>query len=710
MKWDRIEKRARDHAHKLRQAFASAIELHSSRKWGAPEIEAAGLRDYARVFGHEIAAKTFWRLFNRVIERDKGAADFQRLELYLPAVVSASKPTAAFERLKSDLPNLARAVLGVTDPSEIAPAELHLVWLAACEEWKRLIDTGASEAKAQKIVLSALQASGLELAKSPRALRVTLSRKIARWMESGCASEALRDQRSDKPSTPLPISDEDRKALIARALTSSLPMAWRELLGGGRLSRAATQVYVSNPASKSYVPRRIRELVTPDIRMLEDIHHGPRQANLKGAHIIRDWSGVLPGDWYSADDTTLPLYYWQEDDQGRPAVMRGQCLLMNDCRTNRILAFALHSERNYTARVIRGLILEAHDTYGLPRQGFFFERGTWANAKLIKGSKESADAVSPDETELGLREWVQFKHAKPGNARAKTIERIIGLIQDRMEDQPGYCGRNEQTEKFERVQRALLDIRAGRVAPEKHLLHRDEWFSRLHDLCDAYNHEQQQGRMLGGLSPREAWEKWTDPSRPLMRLTPETRYLLAHHRRPLKVSSNGICVQIGRDRHWFRNEVSGRFVGRIVQVYFNPDDLSSIFIKQEIGDRSASVIPAAVSAPAMNASREQLQAAQASVNAHNAPARTLYKAIRSYFPDNKPTIFRQVVADEATVKLGQEIAEDQAAIHARQDEAKATRRQLARFERKHGAPVHDTVSDERKLTGYQLLEEANNDV
>jgi hypothetical protein len=185
--------------------------------------------------------------------------------------------------------------------------------------------------------------------------------------------------------------------------------------------------------------------------------------------------------------------------------------------------------------------------------------------------------------------------------------------------------------------------------------------------------------MLKGLSPREAWDQWFDASRPLVRLTPETRYLLANHRRPLKVTRNGVCVQIGRERHWFRNQTTGRLIGQTVQIYFNPDDLSSVFLKLDSSDKVASVVPAAPTAPAMGATPEQLRAAQASVNAQNAPARTLYQEIKPHFPDNKPAPFRRVIADAATVEEGREIAADQATIAARQKEQQATRRRLARF-------------------------------
>ncbi len=691
--------------------MASAIELHRSGRWGRGEIEAAGRREYESETGHAISGRHFWRLFDKVIARHGGQGDFDNLALYLPGRLVRKVRPDEFDRLAEDLPSLASTIRSVIDVNAPTTEETLLVWTHAMEEYERLIDAGLSTHKATRRVVELLHASGLPLALSRSALRRTLARKLDRWIDGGRVPSAIEDLRSTNSGRhrPLPLSGDDIKRLTARALTGSLSKAWRDALSKGELSPAAMETYIADPASKSYVPQSVRELIGPDVEMLQDIHHGPRQARLKGAYITRDWSDVSPGDWYQADDTTLPLIYWEEDEQGRLHLMRGQFLPMIDCRTNRVLTFALHSERNYTAKVIRGLILSTHDTYGLPRVGFHFENGIWRSSKLVRGCAD-ADDVPPEETELGLREWVRFMHSKPGNARAKVVERIIGLLQDRMEDQPGYCGRNEQTEKFERVQSLVRQVQAGKVRPAGSFLHRSEWIDRLAQICEAYNDERQDGK-LKGLSPREAWDSLFDTSRPLMRLTPETRYLLANHRRPLKVTKNGVCIQIGRERRWFYNEITGRLIGRMVQAYFDPEDLSSIFIKLSPDDKTAAVVPAAPAIPAMSASPEQLAAAMARVDAHNQPARTRYKAIEPHFPDNGPSPFRRVVSDPETIEAGQEIAQEQAEIRNQQRSDTSTRRQLARYQRRLGVTTNqEAIPDSQLLNGYRWIEEAKRNV
>ena len=705
--YNQLNARTKEFAHKLRQSFASALELFAGGRWGRAEIEAAGRRDYQRVFGHAISSRHFWRLFDQVIARHGGQGDFSSLAIYLPGRLVQKAQPDEFARLAKDLPSLASTIRAIADVNVPTAAETLLIWTHAMEEYERLIDGGLSTHKATRRVIELLNASGLPLARSRAALRRTFARKFDRWIDGGRVPSAIKDMRKENSGhrRPLPLSGDDINLLTAHGLTGGLSKAWRDAMRSGELSPAAAQSYVGNPASKSYVPQRVRELVGPDVEMLQDLHHGPRQARLKGAHISRDWSDSSPADWYQADDTTLPLYFWEEDEQGGVRVMRGQFLPMIDCCTNRVLTFALHSERNYTAKVIRGLIVNTHDTYGLPRVGFHFENGIWRSSKLVKGQAEG-DTVPTAETELGLREWVQFMHAKPGNARAKMVERIIGLLQDRMEGEPGYCGRNEMTEKFERVQSHLRQVQNGAVHPSKFFLHRDAWVERLAQICDAYNNEAQDGK-LKGLSPREAWESLFDASRPLVRLTAETRYLLANHRRPLKVTKNGVCIQIGRERRWFRNEITGRLIGRTVQTYFDPESLSSIFIKLTPEDKTAAVIPAEPINPAYTASPEQMAAAEASVAAQNRPARTLYKTIEPYFPDNGPSPFRRVVADSETVATGQEIAAEQAAIREKQTEQFRTSRKLANLGSRFGAGfTNNAIPAERRLAAIEYAKEA----
>src|SRR5207245_575223 len=105
-----------------------------------------------------------------------------------------------------------------------------------------------------------------------------------------------------------------------------------------------------------------------------------------GAYIERYWEAVPAMAWYCMDDATLPIYFYIPDGNGWFTLLRGQFLLAIDTRTTCILGYALMPERSYNARVIRSLVTRVCDEYGLPRKGFYFERGIWENSKILKGA------------------------------------------------------------------------------------------------------------------------------------------------------------------------------------------------------------------------------------------------------------------------------------------------------------------------------------
>jgi hypothetical protein len=431
----------------------------------------------------------------------------------------------------------------------------------------------------------------------------------------------------------------------------------------GALSEELLGYYLNNPASKSYCPTRIREAIKYEITMMDDIHHGPRQDKLNGAHILRDWSSVSSLDWLCADDATLEVYFYLPDDRGRFTLMRGQFLVMIDVRTTRILGFALQPERNYNARVIRTLITKICDEHGLPRQGFYFERGIWERSRILKGDPQ-ADPFSWAETELGLRSLgLRFVHAKL--PRSKPVERVIGALQDLMEGELGYVGPDERKEKFERVQQWKREVESGKIHPAGHFYSFDEWVTRLEEICAYYNSQPQDGKMTGGLSPDEAFQKYQPLDDPLLKLPPNCRYLLAHHKRPLKVTSNGITLRFGKQVFNYRNEQTGRLRGQTVLAWFNPE-LPELLTVTDLNHDNAFCVARSQEVPAMDAPSDLLNQEMMRIEAHLSYARVRYRTLRAKFA----TPFRRVIVDAQTAQLGNEIQAHQAALEIERRQAK----------------------------------------
>jgi len=407
------------------------------------------------------------------------------------------------------------------------------------------------------------------------------------------------------------------------------------------------------------------ESVKYEVAMMEDVHHGPRQARLNGAYIFRDWSTVHSLDWFQADDATFPLYMAAPDGQGWFTLMRGQCLLMIDLRSTRILGFVLLSSKNYRANDIRTLTTRVCDQYGLPRKGFYYENGSW-RAKILKGETEPGP-MSWGETEMGLREFgLKFVHAKL--PRAKPVEGIIGAAQNLMEGLPGYVGRNEQMEKFERVQKLMRDVNSRKVNPAGLFMDEEQWADTLETLCAQYNATRQDGKMTGGLSPDAAFEQYRNLADPPVKFPPSCRYLLAHHRRPVTVTSNGITLRFGNQVFNYRNAETGRLRGQRVFAWFDPEN-PEILSVTDTNRKNAFCVERTQEVPAMEAAPEIMAQEMARIGEHQAYAKARYRVLKAL----RPIPFRTTIADAETVQLGAQMGEQRAALASAQGEQ--TRRQ-----------------------------------
>ena len=502
------------------------------------------------------------------------------------------------------------------------------------------------------------------LAPNYNALRSAFNRLFARWQAGGKRLAAIRDQRpqaaKERRAPKLPQADLDRLAATAVIKYGGrLDSAWRQCWP--ELSPEIRQRY----PQRREVPRNVREQVMPEIRRMLPEHVGPRAARLNGCYLERDWSHVFAGDWYSSDDVTLPVYCY---DPERPReLLRGQFLPMIDVKSERILDFAFEVSKSYTAATIRSLISQVCSRFGMPRRGFHFERGIWKTAKLLGGGAmidPMEECVETFADRLGLR----IMHSLPGNARAKVVERVAGILQNMMEGEPGYVGRDEMGVKYERVQAAKRDVESGRLHPEAAGFRSvDKWILRLAELCDSYNSAERTSEVMGGtLAPDEAWRtrqalNAAGEIEPLVKLPAELRYLLASHKESVRVTRAGIALFNGKFR--YASEVTGRLKGEMVVVWFDPDHPETLAIT-DLNGENLQTIPRLMPIPAFDAwerTPELARESTAAVNAHNGYARRCYSELSAkYYP---PT--RLVLTDVASVDKGREMGRQRADLTER---------------------------------------------
>jgi hypothetical protein len=382
-------------------------------------------------------------------------------------------------------------------------------------------------------------------------------------------------------------------------------------------------------------------------------HIRPRHARLNGPYITCDYGKLCANDVHSSDDITLPVYYWVEHQDGHGYFTRGQFLPMIDVKSKRILDFALRDGKSYDAPTIRTLINRVSTKYGLPNIGWHFECGIWKNALLLGNGKHQPELCDL-ENNFAERLGLKIRHSLPGNARAKVIENVAGLLQDLMAGEPGYVGRDEQNVKYERVRRAMLDVESGRKTfREAGFYSDDEWIRRLDQLCAEYNSRKQQSRVIGNyLSPDEAWEKFqqrdsTGQPVGIVKLPDEMRYLLASHVQPVKVGRNGVAISLSGKTYRYKGEATGELQGEAALAWFDCDDPTVLIISDLKKERFWSV-PQDIPIPAFDATADQLTAANSANADHRAPIRSRYSDLKAgYMAPARPVVIEPGAREKA---------------------------------------------------------------
>jgi hypothetical protein len=668
-----------ERASLLQRALAPALARLNDANLMSAEFERLGLEHYRRTFGYTISTRHWRRLFRRTLNRDGGAENWGRLEIYLDES-PARKPELRKRALYTStaLRPLQELISSFANPAEPTELEKDCLWIYAFEHCEREAErTGESQA-VKRTILKFLFENASFLGKSEKGIKLQFDRKLRSWVAGGRVPAAIADARNKNPGRPAPtFSEEEEHALIAKSLRSGggLAQAWRESREKGLLGTSVSQHYTSSPTRKSYVPGRIRKLIANKVKILRDHHHGPRQAKLNGAYVNRDPSTFHAGDWFQADDCTLPNYYYTETDEGF-ALVRGQFLAMCDCRTTFILGYVLIPQRNYTAHHIRNLTTIVADTYGLPRRGFYYENGMWRTARLLHGRR---DEINWFQTEMGLRGLgLQFCHAKL--PRGKVIERVFGLLQNLLESVPGYAGRDERHDKFERVQEQLSLVRRGKAQPEDFFLSEADYLKQLEAIVRIYNNERQEGKYCPGLSPREAFEKFHGEE-PRIRLGSSCRHLLATHKMRVRSGRNGISFRFGKEQFTYKSRETGALRGEELIIWFNVENPSVISVTNLKEDpRTLFTVEREISVPGMDAPPEVLEAALAQNEAHEAYRKGLYRAVSQNFSTGfAGRMFRQNLIDHKTAELGNAMREQQAEIKRQKIEKK---KRAAAIERK----------------------------
>lgn len=694
-------------ATKLREALLPWLYRQHDKRLASAEMDAAGVNDYRRTFGNEITPRYWRELFTRTIQRDNGFEEWNRLEIFLPEKPKAKESSAAMvtATLADDFGELESFIAACSNPHAPNKTECAAVWTLALEKFTALVQASEPEKSAARRVRQFLLARAPFLAASRDALWIAWKRKLETLTAANGGAKALRDGRAENgPRFELP--ENDRNALVHRAVfyyRGDIAPAWRDLLRKG-FSAAVVERYAGRSQKKSHVPASIMDSIAPEVEILAAIYRGPRAFDSMKGHVTRSYDGISSLQCVSGDDFTMNTYFYVPDDKGWFDLTRGQVILFIDFRSLRILGWALEPRRSYSSLTIRSLCTHVFGAYGVP-QVLYFERGLWKSATLLKGK---TDPFTFTEISQGLREFgVTFKHAiRP---RTKVVERIGGMFQDIAEAEPGYCGRDERRDAPESLRKQMAEVAARKSHPAKYFYSYEQWNQRIEELVQQYNTEPQQGHILAGLSPDQAFEKYISHKNPPLQFFASLRYLLANDKRMVRVTLNGVTIQIGKVKFNYRGQEIAHLVGREVLAWFDPENPESITITEPDHTNPITVArsenPSALEsliAPESGTLGRELSR----IEGQASHMKTRFNVVKAKFP--LPT--RLLLGAAQKMELGQEIAAQKNEVTETANRQRRQRSQAQRYAQRTGIAVPEQArgsldSDAAKLVADFLAGE-----
>ena len=659
---DKIADKDMQAATKLRAALKPWLINRNDLSISSRDRDTRGVEDYYRQFGNRITARYWRELFMRTIHRDNGHDEWNRLEIYLHEKPALKTPLSAMvsEALARDFVRLEDCLAACQNPHAPTEMEGNAIWLTALQTFTELVQAGESDKRAARRVREFLSARAPFLAASRDALLKAFNRKLAAWQAAKSDAKALRDGRENN-GTEFKLPENDRDLLIHRAVFTyrgRIAPAWRELLGKG-FSQPVMERYAGKAVNKSHVPASVVESVGPEVEIMTVMFQGSRAFDAIKGHVTRSYEGIDSLQCISGDDFTMNTYFYVPDGKGWFELTRGQVILFIDFRSSRILGWALEPRKSYSSLTIRSLCTHVFGEFGVP-EILYFERGIWKTASLLKGQTA---AFGFQEISQGLQEFgIQFKHAiRP---RTKTVERIGGMFQDIAMGEPGYCVLDERRDAPESLRPQMAQVEARKVHPSKYFYDFAFWNKRIGQLVEKYNTERQQGHMLAGLSPDEAFQKYMNPNDPPKQFGAALRYMLAHDKRPAQVSLNGVTIQIGKQKFNYRGQEIAHLVGREVLAWFDPENPETITVTNL--DRTNPICVARSQSPGALESLTNPEAGVlgrelARIEHQASHMKTRYNVVKAKFALPQ----RQLLVAAQTVELGREITSQKASVTAR---------------------------------------------
>jgi len=587
--WMSVPQKDRDRATKLCRALRAALQ---ARKAGQPSETVSRLAEdgYRKEFGYSIQPSTVAKLLDGVVRMDAGANEFDRLHLYLPAhcFAPAGDRAPSHGRLAELYEPLAAMLSTVGNSADPTAEDVRLILSAAYRHLALLAE------QSSEVPIGSLKSGLIDwlwdrlpgLARSREALRKRFDRGLSRWLKGGCNADALARKARAKPKSHFCEKCIHLIRSAAGEYHGNETTAAREIWKRGMLCpNCASLLHIDLRKNKSYLTKLLRKDVTLNPLVLAFLK-SPKDAELMGPHPERDYSDILAGDIFTADDWTTNERVAVSLPGGRWEFFKVQTIVAADVRTGKALDFVMHFGHPYSWSIQRlWLQIYASESIGMPRRGLHLERGAFASALARQGTYENAFDIRfmLDRFSSGCDPEKRFKEdfsnlrvVRGRLATARTIEGDIGRWQKRAAMLPGHLGFNEREENYRLLNDFMARCRVGKDDPRNEgILTIEELRLNYGRILEESNSEPQNGRRCRGASPNELWAEHVvagPVSRPLERLPDALRYLFSTHKTERWVTPAGIVipkVDGYEDAVYYGVRRLGELIGQKVTVYYN---------------------------------------------------------------------------------------------------------------------------------------------
>jgi hypothetical protein len=270
-----------------------------------------------------------------------------------------------------------------------------------------------------------------------------------------------------------------------------------------------------------------------------------------------------------------------------------------------------------------------------------------------------------------------------------------------MEHELGYCGRNERVDAPETLRKQMAEVEARKVHPLKYFYSYEDWHRHFGEIVNQYNAAPQQGRILAGMSPDEALAKLADANDPPMQFSAGLRYLLAHDKRQVKVTLNGVTFQVGKQKFNYRGNEIAHMVGQDVLAWFDPENPETLVVT-DIQRRNPICVARSQQVSALECVTDpdsgRLAQELRRVAAQGSYMKARFTAVKSKFP----MPHRRALADARTLQLGQQIEEQKTARKEKTVRVDRMRSQARRLD----IPSVMVDDDPETQRGLELLAQA----